>query len=176
MQFLTSSSRPCTRHSPSGWQYKPNNSLFSSVFLGVTEIILNFALSDIVFHKDSRKKQWKNWHEMHGPQMHDSERFAGIYWLDTRITLAIIWSITINYRPQTKFAKVKFSQVSVCPMGGVSRPRPKGVCLRGGCPGPGPRGGVSKHALRQTPPPPADGHCCGRYASHWNAFLLSDIF
>ena len=22
-------------------------------------------------------------------------------------------------------------------------------------------------------PPPADGYCCGRYASYWNAFLLS---
>ena len=30
---------------------------------------------------------------------------------------------------------------------------------------------------RYTPlagtPPPADGYCCGRYASYWNAFLLS---
>ena len=42
-------------------------------------------------------------------------------------------------------------------------------------------GDVSQHALGQTPPgrpPPlwADtplpgGHCCGRYASYWNAFL-----
>ena len=23
-----------------------------------------------------------------------------------------------------------------------------------------------------TPPPPADGYCCGRYASYWNAFFL----
>ena len=22
---------------------------------------------------------------------------------------------------------------------------------------------------------PPDGHCCGRYASYWNAFLLSNI-
>ena len=45
------------------------------------------------------------------------------------------------------------------------------VCLStGGCPGPGPGGGVSQHALRQTPP--ADGYCCGRYASYWNVFLL----
>ena len=36
---------------------------------------------------------------------------------------------------------------------------------------PGPhQGGVSQHALRQTPPP--DGYCCRRYASYWNAFLL----
>ena len=25
--------------------------------------------------------------------------------------------------------------------------------------------------LEQTPPLPRDGHCCGRYASYWNAFL-----
>ena len=31
-----------------------------------------------------------------------------------------------NYRPQTKFAKVMFLHVSVCPQGGVSRPRPRG--------------------------------------------------
>ena len=29
--------------------------------------------------------------------------------------------------------------------------------------------GVSQHALRQTTP--ADGYCCGWYASYWNAFL-----
>ena len=56
----------------------------------------------------------------------------------------------------------------------------------GGCPGPGlgvvvstprPEGqGVFQHALRQTPPPPADGYCCGRYASYWNAFLLLGYF
>ena len=26
---------------------------------------------------------------------------------------------------------------------------------------------------RQTPHPPADGYCSGRYAYYWNAFLLS---
>ena len=46
---------------------------------------------------------------------------------------------------------------------------------------------LGRHPLRQTPslghrqttpqgkhppPPPADGHCSGRYASYWNAFLL----
>ena len=70
-------------------------------------------------------------------------------------------------------------------LGGVSKPRPRrrlGV-WPGGCPGPGPgglawgvsrprpRGGVSQHVLRQTPPS-ADSYCCGRYASYWNAFLL----
>ena len=45
-----------------------------------------------------------------------------------------------------------FLQVSVCPQGGGVRPS------------------------RQTPPrqtpPNADGHCSGRYASYWNAFLF----
>ena len=80
----------------------------------------------------------------------------------------------------------------------VSRPTPKGELEgsgHGGSPGPhlgglsrstlrwspGPdlgggvcqahtQGGVSQHALRQTTP--ADGYCCGRYASYWNAFLF----
>ena len=30
-----------------------------------------------------------------------------------------------SYRPQTKFAKVMFLHVSVCPQEGVSRPRPR---------------------------------------------------
>ena len=56
---------------------------------------------------------------------------------------------------------------------GVSGPTPGGGDCRttpGGCPSPGP-GGVSQHALRQTPPQ-ADGYCCGQYASYWNAFLF----
>ena len=37
---------------------------------------------------------------------------------------------------------------------------------------------LSRHPLEQTPlgadtlPPPRNGHCCGRYASYWNAFLF----
>ena len=53
-------------------------------------------------------------------------------------------------------------QAHTCRGGGLSRPRP-GVA-------------VSQYALRQTPPTPADGYCCGRYASYWNAFLFSIIF
>ena len=30
----------------------------------------------------------------------------------------------------------------------------------------------TRHPRDQAPPPPADGYCCGRYASYWNAFLL----
>ena len=51
------------------------------------------------------------------------------------------WSV--NYRTQTKFAKVMFSQVSVCPQAGGS--------------------------LSGRPPRTVK---CGRYASYWNAFLL----
>ena len=82
-----------------------------------------------------------------------------------------------------------FLQVSVCPqgggipacltggipaclaagLGGGVVPAPRGVpapagCLlwgRGACSG----GGVGGD-------PPADGYCCGRYASYWNAFLF----
>ena len=64
----------------------------------------------------------------------------------------------IFYRPQTKFAKVMFLQVSVCPRG---RGAPEGGCLlQEGVSGPG--GCVHPHP---------DGYCCGRYASYWNAFL-----
>ena len=44
----------------------------------------------------------------------------------------------------------------------------RGACsCSGGAPAPG---GV------ETPPPPkADGYCCGRYASYWNAFLFNNL-
>ena len=35
-----------------------------------------------------------------------------------------------------------------------------------------PQADISHHALGQTLPPRADGYCCGRYTSYWNAFLL----
>ena len=46
---------------------------------------------------------------------------------------------------------------------GVSRPRPSGVC-------------IPACTDANTPPPPADGYCCGRYASYWNALLLLPEF
>ena len=78
-----------------------------------------------------------------------------------------IWIFTARKR---SCAKVMFLHLSVIlSNGGVSRPRPRrgvclggcpgpspgpgeGVCPGGGCPGPDPGGGVSQHALRQTPP------------------------
>ena len=85
-----------------------------------------------------------------------------------RFTSGAIPAVLI-YRPQTKFAKVMFLHVSVCPRGVGGIP----VCIAGGIPVclAGIRGVVSQHALRQTPL--ADGYCCGRYASYWNAFLFT---
>ena len=66
--------------------------------------------------------------------------------------------------------KIMFSQVCVCPRGGE-------VCT------PWADTPLGRHPLgrqpRQantTPPPPADGYCSGRYASHWNAFLFKNWF
>ena len=124
------------------------------------------------------------------------------------------------YRPQTKFAKVMFLHISVCPRGGgglqahtqgevegsggrVSRPTPRGEVEesgwlggvsrptpRGEVEGPGwgevsrstSRGGVSQHALRQTPPPPkqtatAPGgtHPTGMHSCSINILLPNDL-
>ena len=51
------------------------------------------------------------------------------------------------------------------PWGGVSSPAHAGIHIPPGqTPPPG------RHH-----PPPADGHCCGRYASYWNAFLYKTV-
>ena len=92
-------------------------------------------------------------------------------------------------------AKVMFLQVSVCPQGvcsrGVSAPG-TGTWSRGawsGVPGLGgawswgvsapwggcgcSRAGGIPACTEAEPPPGRDGYCCERYASHWNAFLLT---
>ena len=65
--------------------------------------------------------------------------------------------------------------------GGVSRPTPGGSPghTQGGSPGPhpgrcqGPGLGECISACTEADPsPPANGYCCGRYASYWNAFLF----
>ena len=81
------------------------------------------------------------------------------------------------YCPQTKFAKVMFSQVSVCPQGGLDLcpggSLSGGSLSRGGlC-----AGGVSGQGrslsggslVMETPPRTVTS---GRYASYWNAFLF----
>ena len=77
-------------------------------------------------------------------------------------------ALTLNhfYRPQTKFAKVIFLHVSVI------------LFTEGRSPGPH-QGGVQVQARAGFIPacteadttPQADGYCCGRYASDWNAFF-----
>ena len=90
-------------------------------------------------------------------------------------TIAVI---RCNYRPQRSWGKAIFSQASVilsttggCLLWGEGVPLPGGVLSWGVCSGgvPGP-GGV---CLVETP---RDGHCCGRYASYWKAFLLQMKF
>ena len=75
------------------------------------------------------------------------------------------------YRPQTKFTKVMFSQVSVCPKGGVCvadtpRTRP---------PRPDTNPWADSPGTRHPPwadPPRDDRSTSGRYASHWNSFFF----
>ena len=85
-----------------------------------------------------------------------------------------------HYRPQTKLQKGNvFTPVcqSFCSVhGGVSTavhagiyppgqaPPPRQTPHWAGTPTPG-----------QMPPTTADGYCCGRYASYWNAFLLNNF-
>ena len=94
---------------------------------------------------------------------------------------------------RNEVAKVMFLQASVCPQGGISdqvhppdqvhhppwdqvhRPR------AGTPPGPGtlPRPGTppgTRYTPRDQVHPPRYGHCCGRYASYWNAFLYWSAF
>ena len=80
------------------------------------------------------------------------------------------------------YRKVICLQACVCPQGAAwSR-----GCMVPGVHGPGgarsqgvhgPRGGIWSQeggCLVETPSP--DGHCCGRYASYWNAFLFWHFF
>ena len=59
---------------------------------------------------------------------------------------------------RNEVAKVMFLHLSVCPQGGLPQ------CMLG-----------YHTPLDQATPPPADGYCCGRYASYWNAFLFFKI-
>ena len=86
------------------------------------------------------------------------------------------------YRPQ-RSCEGYVLQASVCPQGGVclsacwdtppGADTPLGVDTPQHTPP-----GADTHTLEQTspgsrhPPPRRDGHCCGGYASYWNAFLL----
>ena len=76
------------------------------------------------------------------------------------------------YRPQTKFAKVMFSQVSVCPWGLWQTPHGKTPSRQTPwvdtlpLPGRHPPGRRPSTGIQST---------SGRYTSYWNAFLLGVI-
>ena len=67
-----------------------------------------------------------------------------------------VWIFTVR----NKVAKVMFLHLSVILFTG-------GVCLSA-C--------WDTTPPDQVPPPKADGYCCGRYASYWNAFLFRGGF
>ena len=68
-------------------------------------------------------------------------------------------------------AKVMFLQVSVCPQGvGVS------ASMHGGIHTPSPGADIPPEQIPPGADSPRDGHCCGRYASYWNAFLFHARF
>ena len=93
-----------------------------------------------------------------------------------------------NYHPQTKFAKVMFLQVSICPGGFASVHA--GIANPPWADPPGSRPPGSRPPLQQTdlpwsrypPPHPLPSACwetrptSGRYASYWNAYLFMSIF
>ena len=82
------------------------------------------------------------------------------------------------YRPQRSCGKVIFSQASVILFTG-------GGCLPSACwdtHPPSPRKHTHTHREAHSTPPgkhtphPLGGHCSGRYASYWNAFLSNRYF
>ena len=71
---------------------------------------------------------------------------------------------------RNEVVKVMFLHLSVCPQGGLPR------CMMGYHPYP-PHPGEQTYLPRAGTPadqaPPNNGYCCERYASYWNAFLLT---
>ena len=100
---------------------------------------------------------------------------AGRYGQQARVVRILLGCIlVIYYCPQQScegyvFTGVCLSTVGGCLLpgstwsqGGVCSQRGRGICSRGG--------GIP--ACTEADPPGRDGHCCGRYASYWNAFLF----
>ena len=118
--------------------------------------------------------------------------FVGLEFTSTEEDFFCSWhGLLLDFKVITgcnEVAKVMFLQVSVCPQGGSG---PGGVWSQEGVSGP--RGvwswggvcsrdslstgeGVGIPAYTEATPPPRDSHCCGRYASYWNAFLFEIVF
>ena len=92
----------------------------------------------------------------------NSTEFVKI-WISRRCTwMARTRWFCLYYHPERSWGKVIFSQASVILLTG-GLPAPRGVSAPGGVYFGGVPGGD----------PPRDGHCCGRYASYWNAFLFN---
>ena len=84
----------------------------------------------------------------------------------TGVVNSSVWGENVLLPPANEvWGKVICLQACVCPQG-------RGCLARGG---PAPGGCL---VLVQGVPggDPPDGYCCGRYASHWNAFLFDKIF
>ena len=74
----------------------------------------------------------------------------------------------IHYRPQRSCEGYVFTPL--CPRGGLPQ------CMLGyqllWDQAPPPQTRHTPHPPGSGTPPPADGYCCRRYASYWNAFLF----
>ena len=100
-----------------------------------------------------------------------------------KVCLHVAYLTPCCYRRQRSCDGYVFTDVCVHRGGGIPaclcRWYPSMPCNRSpGGSGPGgvpARGVVCSQGIcswGETPPPKADGYCCGRYASYWNAFLL----
>ena len=78
----------------------------------------------------------------------------------------IHFNLEYFYRPQRSCGKVMFLHVSVIQCTGEVWQTPPWA--NPPCQTPS----LGKHPPWETPPPPSDGHCSGRYASYWNVFLF----
>ena len=86
---------------------------------------------------------------------------------------------TYIYRPQRSCGKVMFSQASVILSTGDVAETPLDRHPPGRHPLCPVHAGIHTASLVHAginSPPPSDGHCCGRYASYWNAFLFGKFF
>ena len=76
----------------------------------------------------------------------------------------------------TKLRRLCFLQACVCPHGGLSASAHAGIPHPQQTPPwsrqPPPEQTPPRTDPRADTPPQRDGHCCGRYTSYWNAFLL----
>ena len=77
------------------------------------------------------------------------------------------------YRPQTKFAKVMFSQVSLCPQWGCLPLVRRCVWQHPSSPDRHPSWSDTPWA--DIPLPPGRRSTSGRYTSHWNAYLFQQF-